>query len=70
MCRLLAKDDVFAVPSGSAADSDSIIRSLYLMPPASPAASDLIHFRVDCLEPDCGTSCAIDFNRTQVMLEV
>ncbi len=70
MYRLLAKDDVFAMPSASTGDADSVLQSLYSTPgsPASPL--DLMYFKVMCLEPDCGTSCAIDFQRTNLMLEV
>lgn len=68
--RLLAKGDVFAVPSASTGDTDGLLHSLYSMPSGPVTAEDLMHFKVSCLEPACGTSCAIDFNQTNLMLEV
>ena len=40
------------------------------MASGSQTVGDLIHFKVTCLEPAYGTSCAIDFNQTNLMLEV
>ncbi|KAL3143311.1 hypothetical protein ABBQ38_002150 [Trebouxia sp. C0009 RCD-2024] len=67
--RLLAMGDVFAVPSASTGDMDGVLRSLYSLPTSPQATDDLMHFKVSCLEPACGTSCAIGFNQTNLMLE-
>ena len=68
--RLLSKGDVFAVPSAGTGDSDGVLRSLYSLPTGPQPTDDLMHFKVSCLEPACGTSCAIDFNQTDLMLVV
>ncbi|DBB17357.1 TPA: hypothetical protein ACH3X3_014397 [Trebouxia sp. C0006] len=67
--RLLAKGDVFAIPSASTASTDSILQSLYSLPDNPQSTVDLDHFKVIGLEPSCGTACAIDFSRTNLMLE-
>ena len=61
---------MFAVPSASTADTDSMLQSLYWLPGAAQAPPDLNYFKVLCLEPSCGTSCAVDFQGTVLMLEV
>ena len=70
LCRLLAKDDVFAIPCISTGDMEGILQSLYSMPDGPLPLTDLMYFKVTCLEPSCGTSCAIDFQKTNLMLEV
>ena len=72
MCcrRLLAKGDVFAVPSASTASTDSILQNLYSLPDNLHSTVDLDYFKVIGLEPSCGTACAIDFSKTNLMLEV
>jgi len=69
-CRLLAKGNVFAIPSASTASTDSILQSLYSLPNSLQSTVDLDYFKVIGLEPSCGTACAIDFSITNLMLEV
>lgn len=68
-CRLLAKGDVFAMPSDPGG-TYALLSSLYPSQPPQPHPPELQYFKVTSLEPSCGTSCAIDFTKTQVMLEV
>ncbi|KAA6429814.1 MAG: peroxisome biogenesis 6-like [Trebouxia sp. A1-2] len=67
--RLLAKGDVFAIPSASTASTDGILQSLYSPPDNLQSTVDLDYFKVIGLEPSCGTACAIDFSETNLMLE-
>ena len=59
---------MFAIPSAGTGETDSILRSLYST--ADDPIPDLMYFKVICLEPLCGTACALDFQRTNLMLEV
>ncbi|KAL0039627.1 hypothetical protein WJX77_003781 [Trebouxia sp. C0004] len=67
--RLLAKGDVFAIPSASTASTDSILQSLYSLPDNLQSTLDLDYFKVIGMDPSYGTACAIDFSETNLMLE-
>lgn len=51
-------------------ETAALLRSLYPSHATRPFHQELQYFKVISLQPSCGTSCAIDFMKTQVMLEV
>ena len=51
-------------------DTEALLGSLYPSEAEQACTPQLQFFKATELEPSCGTSCAIDFARTQVMLEV